>query len=214
MKICNKCGVNKPLNEFGIIRIQRDGHDGTCFQCRHLMWAAKLKRMPNSKIIELEKLGHKICKICNIDKPLTEYPIDRSSPDGHKTRCVYCNKIKSKEYYNNRKPKRTIYLNARKDETSKYHRESCQQFKALIMAHYGDGKCACVKCGENRLPCLTIDHINGGGNKHRRENHTHTGLHFYKWLIHNNYPTGYRTLCWNCQFIVEDERRNNKRSGF
>ena len=34
------------------------------------------------------------------------------------------------------------------------------------LAHYG-GECAC--CGEKRTEFLAIDHINGGGIKHRKE---------------------------------------------
>ena len=57
-----------------------------------------------------------------------------------------------------------------------------------------------------------MDSHNGGGTKHRRSINIPNGggLHFYKWLINNGYPQGYRTLCWNCQFVVEDEKRKQK----
>jgi hypothetical protein len=42
---------------------------------------------------------------------------------------------------------------------------------------------------------LGIDHINGGGTKHRKEI---KNFGIYKWLIDNNYPLGYRVLCHNC----------------
>ena len=32
--------------------------------------------------------------------------------------------------------------------------------KRGILTHYGGGKCACVKCGESDIDCLSIDHIN------------------------------------------------------
>jgi hypothetical protein len=64
--------------------------------------------------------------------------------------------------------------------------------KVLVILHYG-GKCAC--CGESRIEFLTIDHINGGGCKHRRRIR---GIPFYQWLIKHGLPKGYRVLCLNC----------------
>ncbi len=44
---------------------------------------------------------------------------------------------------------------------------------------------------------LTIDHINNDGAAHRKEI-GEGGTNFYRWLRKNNYPLGFRTLCWNC----------------
>ena len=60
------------------------------------------------------------------------------------------------------------------------------------MNAYG-GKCVC--CGETIIEFLTIDHINGGGTKHRKEV---VGGRLYDWLIKNNFPEGYQILCMNC----------------
>lgn len=213
-KICVKCEVVKPLNEFGIIRIQKDGHDGTCLLCRRLEWATKNSRMPNEKITELEKAGHKICKKCLLDKPLTEYPIARSHIDGHDYHCFTCHAVVIKEYEKGRTEYHANYRSAHKEETSKYHRELNRQIKSLVTTYYGNGKCSCVKCGFSDLRALSIDHIYGGGNKHRKEINLGSGggLNFYKWLINNNYPKGFRTLCWNCQIIAEYEKRDLKRN--
>jgi len=62
------------------------------------------------------------------------------------------------------------------------------------LAAYGT-ECKC--CGESIEKFLSIDHIAGGGSKHRREI-KRTGTAFYKWLIQNNFPPGYQTLCHNC----------------
>ena len=61
----------------------------------------------------------------------------------------------------------------------------------------------CVKCGFNDLRALSIDHINGGGDKDRRE----VDKQIYRWLRKNNYPEGYQTLCMNCQFIKRAENK-------
>lgn len=51
------------------------------------------------------------------------------------------------------------------------------------------------------MACLSIDHIKGGGNKHLKL----IKGNLYNWLIKNNFPTGFQTLCMNCQFIKRYE---------
>lgn len=63
-----------------------------------------------------------------------------------------------------------------------------------IIQHYG-GRCAC--CGETEFVFLQLDHINGGGNEHRRQIGTGGGV-LLQWIINNNYPEGFRVLCANC----------------
>jgi hypothetical protein len=47
---------------------------------------------------------------------------------------------------------------------------------------------------------LTLDHINGGGTKHRRENNK-ANCAIYRLLAHQGYPDGYRILCHNCNYL-------------
>jgi len=93
-----------------------------------------------------------------------------------------------------------------------YHRQWYQSFgkqreaelrveiKREVLTHYGNGKLACVTCGESRLACLSIDHIDGGGVSHRKELNAY-GYRFYGRLKRANFPKGYQTLCMNCQFV-------------
>jgi len=60
---------------------------------------------------------------------------------------------------------------------------------------YG-GACAC--CGESRHEFLSIDHIAGGGNKHRKDLGLRAGWPFYRWLRLNNWPKDFQVLCFNC----------------
>jgi hypothetical protein len=72
--------------------------------------------------------------------------------------------------------------------------------RAKILEHYGS-KCAC--CGESEPAFLAVDHIGGGGNKHRRELKAlgYCGSHgFYRWIVENNFPDSLRLLCHNCNF--------------
>ncbi len=71
-----------------------------------------------------------------------------------------------------------------------------EQLKKSIFTIYGHGKCACVHCGEKRLDCLSIDHVNNDGAKDKL-----SGDRLYRYLRDNNYPLGFQTLCMNCQFL-------------
>ena len=68
--------------------------------------------------------------------------------------------------------------------------------RELVLEHYGY-KCQC--CGEKHNEFLTIDHINGGAIKHRKQI-GRNGRHFYVWIIKNNYPKDLQLLCCNCNF--------------
>lgn len=60
-----------------------------------------------------------------------------------------------------------------------------------VIKQYG-GRCSC--CGESEIAFLALDHINGGGNKHRQE----VGRKMYLWARKNNYPKILQVLCHNC----------------
>ncbi len=79
--------------------------------------------------------------------------------------------------------------------------------KIKVLTHYGNGKCACVRCGFDNVWALSIDHIEGRGEQDRHHLGRQGGHPFYKWLMDNGYPKGYQTLCMNCQFIKRVENR-------
>ena len=84
--------------------------------------------------------------------------------------------------------------------------ENRKSFKIEVLTHYGGGICACVECGENRNACLTIDHIEGSGRKHRKAIKAE-GHGFYMWLKKNGFPGEFRTLCMNCQWVKRYKNR-------
>ena len=65
--------------------------------------------------------------------------------------------------------------------------------KRETMEKYGGVRCVC--CGETTLHFLTIDHANNDGNVHRKQMKRER---IYQWLKRNNYPPGFRVLCFNC----------------
>lgn len=89
---------------------------------------------------------------------------------------------------------------SKKDRQNKYLREKGAVAKDLVINFYSKGKNICNCCGESMKCFLSIDHIDGGGSKHRRDTKTRGGKKFYIWLVRNNYPDGYQVLCFNCNF--------------
>lgn len=64
-----------------------------------------------------------------------------------------------------------------------------------IFDHYG-WKCVC--CGERNPMFLTLDHIEGKGNIHRKDTRKMGSNDWYKWVIENDFPEGFQPLCYNC----------------
>ena len=75
-----------------------------------------------------------------------------------------------------------------------------RMWKFKVVEHYSSGTMECACCGVHYLEFLTIDHINGGGNRQRKKlfRHGGGGSKFYRWLISNCFPKGFRVLCNNC----------------
>jgi len=85
--------------------------------------------------------------------------------------------------------KQSMYIKA-------YHAE----LKREVISHYSRGRNRCECCGESHIEFLTLDHVNGDGNKHRREIKRASGQPFYRWLKQNGFPNDppLRVLCHNC----------------
>lgn len=70
-----------------------------------------------------------------------------------------------------------------------------------VIEHYSAGAMRCKTCGHEDLDVLTIDHINGGGRKHREQIGAYSSsIALYRWLIRHGFPSGFQILCMNCNF--------------
>jgi hypothetical protein len=133
---------------------------------------------------------------------------------GPEWRCIKCTRESNKKLYWKNPEKRRAHslewgvknrdrklaVNAawrlsHAEERRVYMKKRLQERKNLVLLHYG-GKCKC--CGESEVKFLCIDHIDGGGNKHRAE--VGGGSTFYGWVIKHNFPSGFQVLCHNCNF--------------
>lgn len=89
------------------------------------------------------------------------------------------------------------YREKYRDKRLADHRIAYQILKRLVFNAYGGCHCAC--CGVSHMEFLSIDHVNNDGAEHRRLVHAAA---LYGWLKRNNFPTGYRVLCMNCNFAT------------
>ncbi len=84
--------------------------------------------------------------------------------------------------------------------------------KKQVLGHYSP-TLTCQRCGFSDIRALTIDHIKGDGARHRKRIGKLSGSEFYKWLIKNNFPSGFQVLCWNCQYIKREENDEVRHRG-
>lgn len=76
------------------------------------------------------------------------------------------------------------------------------ELKVEILRNYGGDPPKCACCGEVVVEFLSIDHIDGKGNLHRKEIRKPSGITFYRWLKKSGFPSGYRVLCFNCNLSL------------
>jgi hypothetical protein len=164
-------------------------------------------------------LAMKICCVCKYSLSFAMFGNNRSEEDGLSLVCRECKRKLNKKYQQDNKDKiiakKHEYYLRNKDQIiektsnySKNNKTKCNAYskatrvrlKTEVFSHYCGGDIKCNGCDERELELLTIDHINGGGNKHRKLTGMKTGKHCYGWLKRNHYPNGFQVLCWNCQF--------------
>ena len=134
---------------------------------------------------------------------------------GNQRFCELCRRSARREYVHQY---RKIYytLNIEKLKASSRLWESrnperCRRFKrehaarkarivkTQVIGFYSNGAFACVCCGQSERDFLTLDHIDGDGNKITREQGIpRAGTSLYMWLFRNGFPKGYQIVCVNC----------------
>lgn len=98
--------------------------------------------------------------------------------------------IRSKRVRTERKKK------SREEQLASYRLRN-RRLREKVLDHYGR-ECKC--CQETIEEFLSIDHINNDGANHRRDVRGGNSGNIYSWLVTNNFPAGFQTLCHNCNF--------------
>lgn len=111
------------------------------------------------------------CPDCKVTLPFKEFNKDGSRASGYNTYCSNCNKA--------------------------YHKKYNQKIRRKVLEAYGGSNPSCKCCGESTYAFLVLDHANGGGTTQRKTMKL-GGTGMYQWIIRNNFPSGFRVLCANC----------------
>ena len=115
----------------------------------------------------------KACRDCR--RTDVEFGLNKSTEDGFSHICKSCNSSRNKSFR--------------------------RRLKETVLKGYGGDCPSCECCGEPTIEFLTIDHVNGGGNAHRKQESLN-GAKFYTWLVRHSFPSGFRILCMNCNFSI------------
>lgn len=129
--------------------------------------------------------GGRQCRQCKKDRrtsnPTTCVRCQSSEVTTNYTTCAPCRQ-KLNEY-----GKRY----AKSSEGKECAKRSYQKLRNEIFDHYGR-QCEC--CKESEECFLTLDHVNGGGTRDRLRGNV------WGRLRKAGFPSGYRVLCWNCNW--------------
>jgi len=117
----------------------------------------------------------RVCSVCKTEKPNTEDFFQKRSQRqwrlGLQSYCRTCNKERTKRQHNAR--------------------------RLRALQHYaGSAKPFCACCGESQVEFLGLDHIEGGGNRHRKMGESATSIAL--WVQRHGFPPGFQVLCHNC----------------
>jgi transposase-like protein len=109
--------------------------------------------------------------------------------------CSQCKLVKPiSDYHKFRRRGKTKYRYDCKTCQNEYLRLRRSRLKKQIIEKYG-AKCHCRGCGEERFEFLTIEHVFGGGTKHRKKR---GDVGMLMDIIRSNYSSEYTVLCYNC----------------
>lgn len=195
VRICTQCSLTKETSEFS----------GTCAACKSCASEAAKARARANQAQGLcpcgrePRLGKKCCTRCS-DRSKAWYENNKEVAKGHtkKHRAANREKINTRNRerwannVNGAWEKNTVWRELTAERRKAQDRARYAVVKAQVFAHYGE-VCAC--CGVDEMSFLTIDHMRGNGNAHRRQINKFT---IYSWLIKQGFPKEFQTLCINC----------------
>lgn len=134
----------------------------------------------------------KLCKTCCKRRKIRNFFRSNYSRDGFQHECKLCCHHRYRAHK----------LKCQQLGVLTFSQRTSRRLKLEVLSAYGNGKppeCDC--CGEKQIEFLSIDHVNGNGNEHRRKIRTQ-GTGFYMWLKRNKFPSGFRVLCHNCNQAI------------
>ena len=135
-KICKKCGIEKPLDEFYKDKSKKDGHENKCKECKYT----------KKKIYVPVKEGHKICCTCGEEKSFDNF---YKKGNGYRSNCKECENKRIKKYANTKKRKEYLKEYKRsekaKESNSRYNKSEKAKQNKLKYKQTEKGKKAEMK---------------------------------------------------------------------
>lgn len=155
------------------------------------------------------RVNTKGCSRCSCVLGLDEFHRDKSSSDGRYKYCKTCQNSYYRKLYADKK------LAISNSDIRRY-KGRLRKVTALTIVCGGRPKCfyhSTLNCCKDpyNIDYLTLDHLEGGGLKHRREIGCAGGTRFYSWVNMNKEKAKDLLVCacMNAQFI---RRYNEKQS--
>lgn len=138
------------------------------------------------------------CKKCGTEKPLDQFIKNSQCKFGRTHKCKECSKRQQRNYRNENRERVRKYAkewyHKHLESTSISAKKYNSKIRLEVLFHYGLGDPICVCCGEKNIEFLALDHIGGGGSKHRKQIHRNIN----QWIKKMGFPKGFRILCHNC----------------
>lgn len=128
----------------------------------------------------------KVCTDCRLQKSLAEFNSGQHI-------CRLCAKIRNASWFQRNKQHTNDRLSAFR-----------HALRAEVLTHYGDGKLACMCCGESHHQFLSLDHTFGKNHQIYQALEHRATTPLYRELKRRGFPTGFRTLCFNCNSGTRD----------
>lgn len=219
-KQCRQCKIEKPASGFSASKQNKDGLQSYCRACENERLRERRKRNKQHPVQSFPE--EKRCTRCKQILPESSYHKDFGRLNGLQACCKDCNRDWAKTRYKRRTEQHQVVEPFNKqcprcretklsleftvercsvDGVSHLCRECQAQehrgFRYEVLSSYSGGEPKCACCGESMLDFLSIDHIDGGGNEHRKQKGI-WGSGIYRWLKKNGFPAGYQVLCHNC----------------
>jgi hypothetical protein len=211
MRVCKKCFVSQPLEEFEIYNREKGHRRGKCRTCRK----ADNEAYFQGPVVTVMEGATRHCKKCGEEKPLDQFEVVNPNRGWRRWECRDCTKRRVEAWTEQSKDHVREYASAdyaanREDrirQATEWNREHPERRRKTALAHYykmqhqaimayGGYRCAC--CGETEPLFLSLDHVNNDGKAHRMKLGTLGGTKLYKWLRENEWPEGFQVLCMNC----------------
>ena len=148
------------------------------------------------------------CKKCREIKPISEFPVYDVKTGARRHACIACDSARVSTWHQEHKEHRlnrarvryaadpsARWTPERRVRANELARIRNAELRRQVLEAYGS---RCVCCGINEPKFLSIDHIGNDGAALRKIHGV--AATFYRWLIKNNFPSGFQTLCMNCNF--------------